>query len=137
MCATGGAKLHSQAINDGNEESLKSNAEGNKAITPIDTVTVTEYFNNTSLPNTLSLMTDDIIYVLSKPNDYWWDGIMVDPIGNITRGWFPPSHTQKIPCEGHRDSSYSINRSLDTSSETNHDVYDASDRNDSLSAVSV
>lgn len=65
-------------------------------ITPIDVVIVTEYFNNSSIPHTLGLMVDDIIYVLSKPSSTWWDGVTIDPIGNITRGWFPPSRTKHI-----------------------------------------
>lgn len=52
------------------------------------------YYQTESIPNTLQLMEDDIVHVLSKPNDYWWDGILVDPVGNITRGWFPASYTR-------------------------------------------
>lgn len=136
MSFPSGTKSNLELNSDGSRLP-KFDANGNKTITPIDTVTVKEYFNNPSLPNTLSLMTDDIVYVLSKPNDFWWDGIIVDPIGNITRGWFPPSHTQKIFCENSRNSSVSINRSLDASSETNRELYDSSDKNDSLSAISV
>ena len=57
-------------------------------------ISTKNYYNTDSISNTLQLMEDDLIYVLDKPNSYWWDGIMIDPVGNITRGWFPASHTK-------------------------------------------
>ncbi|VEU24147.1 DEKNAAC105397 [Brettanomyces naardenensis] len=74
-------------------------AAGNSNLTSLsalETVVATEYFSNSTIPNTLSLMADDIVYVLSKPNSQWWDGVTVDPIGTVTRGWFPPSHTKPV-----------------------------------------
>ncbi|ODV82853.1 hypothetical protein CANARDRAFT_10144 [[Candida] arabinofermentans NRRL YB-2248] len=65
-------------------------------VNPLCTVIVKKFLNNENNPSILNLIVDDIIYVLSMSNPQWWDGIIVDPIGNITRGWFPPSFTKII-----------------------------------------
>ncbi|ODQ47552.1 hypothetical protein PICMEDRAFT_25402, partial [Pichia membranifaciens NRRL Y-2026] len=62
---------------------------------PLASVIVTKnYYQTESIPNTLQLMEDDVVHVLSKPNEHWWDGVLVDPVGNVTRGWFPASYTR-------------------------------------------
>ncbi|GMM30160.1 Ras family guanine nucleotide exchange factor [Martiniozyma asiatica (nom. inval.)] len=63
---------------------------------PLLTVVVNKYYSNDSLPNTLSLMPDDIVQVLAMPNSIWWDGVIVDPVGNVSRGWFPASYTSPL-----------------------------------------
>lgn len=62
-------------------------------ITPLFTVVVTKFYSNDAIKNTLSLSPDEIIQVLATPNKVWWDGIIVDPVGNVTRGWFPAKYT--------------------------------------------
>ncbi|KAG7738219.1 hypothetical protein KL932_003826 [Ogataea haglerorum] len=69
---------------------------GRTAVTPVCVAMATRYFDGQNNPALLSLVVDDIVYVLNAPNSRWWDGILVDPIGNVTRGWFPPSHTRII-----------------------------------------
>lgn len=72
----------------------------NNKLNPILTVIVTKnYYPSDSIPNTLQLIEDDIIYVMDISNDNWWDGISIDPVGNISRGWFPPSHTKTYMTE--------------------------------------
>ena len=67
------------------------------SIRPLESVIVTKnYYTADSVPNTLQLMEDDVVYVLNKPNSLWWDGVLVDPVGNISRGWFPASHTKSF-----------------------------------------
>lgn len=65
-------------------------------VTPLFTVVVTKYYSTDTVKNTLSLVPDDIVQVLSTPNKTWWDGIIVDPVGNVSRGWFPASYTMVL-----------------------------------------
>lgn len=62
-------------------------------------IVVKNYFPTESVPNTLPLMVDDMVYVLNSSNPYWWDGMTIDPIGNITRGWFSPTYTNAFSSE--------------------------------------
>ncbi|KAG7878067.1 hypothetical protein KL937_004215 [Ogataea polymorpha] len=73
-----------------------ANKPSRATVNPVCVATVTRYFDGHNDPALLSLMVDDIVYVLNTPNSRWWDGILIDPIGNVTRGWFPPSHTRII-----------------------------------------
>lgn len=41
--------------------------------------------------NTLTFNVNETLYVLSKPNDQWWDAVRVDgSTGLVTRGWISP-----------------------------------------------
>ncbi|KAG7896506.1 hypothetical protein KL908_001020 [Ogataea polymorpha] len=73
-----------------------ANKPSRATVNPVCVATVKRYFDGHNDPALLSLMVDDIVYVLNTPNSRWWDGILIDPIGNVTRGWFPPSHTRII-----------------------------------------
>ncbi|OWB61969.1 hypothetical protein B5S29_g2877 [[Candida] boidinii] len=65
-------------------------------INPICTVTVTKFFNSDNNSRLLNLVVDDIVHVLSKSTTGWWDGIIIDPNGSVTRGWFPHTYTKII-----------------------------------------
>lgn len=47
-------------------------------------------------PNHLPLTLGDTIYVLSKNENGWWDGITVSTSGEITRGWFPNNYVRSV-----------------------------------------
>lgn len=66
------------------------------SVTPVDVV-VAVYDYNSKKKNELCLQLGDTIYVLTKNESGWWDGLFVDANGRVSRGWFPqnycrPSH---------------------------------------------
>lgn len=69
-------------------------------ITPIDVVlALYDYVSSKSSQESqyLNLKQGDMIYVLSKLNSGWWDGIIIDDLkGKVTRGWFPHNYTCPI-----------------------------------------
>lgn len=72
--------------------SPRKNVEESTPAKPIDTVSVVhEYRSNKT--NTLNLYLGDTVYVLSKSESGWWDGVVFTNNGTL-RGWFPSSHTK-------------------------------------------
>lgn len=81
----------------GSSPRSSSRATSTNKIRPLATLIVTKnYYNSDNTGNTLQLVEDDIVYLLNKPNSQWWDGILIDPNGNFTRGWFPASHVKEV-----------------------------------------
>ncbi|CAI5302510.1 ASB_HP2_G0035630.mRNA.1.CDS.1 [Saccharomyces cerevisiae] len=80
---------------------------GIPCLQPIDVVECTyQYF--TKSQNKLSLRVGDLIYVLTKGSNGWWDGVLIRHSANnnnnsliLDRGWFPPSFTRSILNELH------------------------------------
>ncbi|ODQ57816.1 hypothetical protein WICANDRAFT_16687, partial [Wickerhamomyces anomalus NRRL Y-366-8] len=61
---------------------------------PIDTVSVIhEYRSNKT--NILNLYLGDTVYVLSKSESGWWEGVIFTNNGTL-RGWFPSSYTKSL-----------------------------------------
>ncbi|QHS74731.1 uncharacterized protein SPAR_L00420 [Saccharomyces paradoxus] len=74
---------------------------GVPCLQPIDVVEcMHQYF--TKSRDKLSLRIGDLIYVLNKGSNGWWDGVLISHSANnsnsltLDRGWFPPSFTRSI-----------------------------------------
>lgn len=84
---------------DNRDEGKRSDGSCSK---PIDTVKVHSEFK-TNKPNMLNLYVGDIVYVFSKAETGWWDGVVFTDNGAI-RGWFPSTHTRSIPLNSNQSS---------------------------------
>ncbi|ONH75425.1 Cell division control protein 25 [Pichia kudriavzevii] len=54
---------------------------------------IRNYLPSNDLKNCLQLLQDDVVYIMDKSDNQWWDSVVLDPIGNVQRGWFPASYT--------------------------------------------
>lgn len=61
----------------------------------LDTVVALYDFPGTH-PSHLSLDLGDTLYVLSKSDSGWWDGILIGPDGEVCRGWFPENYVRSV-----------------------------------------
>lgn len=64
-------------------------------VKPVDVV-VAQYDYNPLRKSQLRFFGGDIIYVISKSDSGWWDGIIYNSRTSIQRGWFPRSFTKSI-----------------------------------------
>ncbi|CAI4045666.1 hypothetical protein SKDZ_12G0410 [Saccharomyces kudriavzevii ZP591] len=74
---------------------------------PIDVVECT-YEHFTESRDKLSLRIGDMVYVLNKGSNGWWDGVLIRHCANdssplkLDRGWFSPSFTRSILHDSHK-----------------------------------
>ncbi|KAK6455741.1 cell division control protein 25 [Scheffersomyces xylosifermentans] len=61
----------------------------------LDTVIALYDFPGTQ-PTHLPLNLGDTVYVLSKSETGWWDGILVGQTGELQRGWFPHHYVRSV-----------------------------------------
>lgn len=61
----------------------------------LDTVIALYDFPGTQ-PSHLPLNLGDTIYVLSKSDTGWWDGVLVGQTGELQRGWFPHHYVRSV-----------------------------------------
>lgn len=61
----------------------------------LDTVIALYDFPGTQ-PSHLPLNLGDTVYVLSKSDTGWWDGVIICNNGQIQRGWFPPNYVRSV-----------------------------------------
>lgn len=64
-------------------------------VKPLDIV-VAQYDYNPTKRAQLRFFSGDIIYVLSKNESGWWDGIIYHSKNSVHRGWFPRSYVKSI-----------------------------------------
>lgn len=61
----------------------------------LDTVIALYDFPGTQ-PSHLPLELGDTIYVLSKSDSGWWDGVLLNASGIVCRGWFPSNYVRSV-----------------------------------------
>ncbi|KAK6461660.1 cell division control protein 25 [Scheffersomyces coipomensis] len=61
----------------------------------LDTVIALYEFPGTQ-PSHLPLNLGDTIYVLSKSDSGWWDGVVITNTGELQRGWFPHNYVRSV-----------------------------------------
>ena len=61
----------------------------------LDTVIALYDFPGTQ-PSHLPLSLGDTIYVLSKSDTGWWDGVVFGSSGDLQRGWFPHNYVRSV-----------------------------------------
>ncbi|EGV64562.1 ras GEF [Yamadazyma tenuis ATCC 10573] len=70
--------------------------EINQPLKPLDTVIALYDFPGTQSSH-LPLNLGDTIYVLSKSETGWWDGVIMGASnGDLTRGWFPNNYVRSV-----------------------------------------
>lgn len=65
------------------------------SINCLDTVIALYDFPGTQ-PSHLSLDLGDTVYVLSKHESGWWDGVLVNQKAEVLRGWFPENYVRSV-----------------------------------------
>lgn len=68
-------------------------------VSPLDVVVVLFDFSprrSSSSKSLLPLLQGDTVYVLGKTDGGWWDGIVIDGLGRVSRGWFPRNYTRSL-----------------------------------------
>lgn len=65
------------------------------SVSPIDVVVAVYDYNNRK-KNQLNLQQGDTVYVLSKNESGWWDGLVIDCNGRVSRGWFPQNYCRTL-----------------------------------------
>jgi son of sevenless-like protein len=85
---TNDESLTVEAFNDNNPTK-----KDKKAIRPIDTVSVVADYKSDK-PNILNLSIGDTVYVLTKTESGWWDGLIFGE--DTERGWFPSTYTKAV-----------------------------------------
>lgn len=61
----------------------------------LDTVIALYDFPGTQ-PSHLPLTLGDTVYVLSKNDSGWWDGVVINNLGELMRGWFPNNYVRSV-----------------------------------------
>lgn len=72
---------------------MSSPEKPNKVIRPMDVVIMQHHFSS-PVENTLDLTTGTLVQVLRKSPSGWWDGVVYDSLGEMSRGWFPGSYAK-------------------------------------------
>ncbi|EGW31367.1 uncharacterized protein SPAPADRAFT_154407 [Spathaspora passalidarum NRRL Y-27907] len=70
-------------------------SSNNEPLKHLDTVIALYDFSATQ-PSHLPLNLGDTVYVLSKSNTGWWDGVVISPNGELQRGWFPSNYGRSV-----------------------------------------
>ncbi|CAR26045.1 ZYRO0B00506p [Zygosaccharomyces rouxii] len=68
-------------------------------VSPLDVVVVLFDFppkRSSSSKSLLPLLQGDTVYVLGKTDNGWWDGIVIDSLGRVSRGWFPRNYARSL-----------------------------------------
>lgn len=92
----------------------ETGSSGSTLVRPIDVVVAT-YDYVPSRKSQLRLTQGDTVYVLSKQDSGWWDGITLDSNNKASRGWFPCNYSKSI-----RDRWFSLNKKNSLTSFSNN-----------------
>lgn len=59
-------------------------------------IVVAQYDHNPTKKGQLRFNAGDLIYIISKHDSGWWDGIIYQSKSNVQRGWFPRNYVKSI-----------------------------------------
>lgn len=108
-------------------ESASSSVTDGDQLRPIDTVLVIQDYKSNKI-NVLSLYTGETVFVLSKQESGWWDGVLVTSNG-LLRGWFPSNFTKSIYDDNQQRNSVPVNQPQSLASVLRQNLNDDSSNN--------